>query len=193
MRRDSRPAVGRCSRRKDAVLETGVESTSTSHGGKGGKLGNVYTLFERKDGVAGSKARPDPFPTQKWISVKDHTREPNDLEDRAAKFLSEQNLLLINADFRVFSDMVKRWHTDFGGNEAIRNTVEDVVRTWFEQALVETVVGVQALQGSKEWDQRAIQAALSEESLTAAVMQRYHVNNSIKRELGSKLGKLQAA
>ena len=74
-----------------------------------------------------------------------------------------------------------------------RNTVEDVVRTWFEQALVETVVGVQALAGSKEWDQQAIQAALSEEALTAAVMQRYHVNNSIKRELGSKLGKLQAA
>jgi hypothetical protein len=190
---EQRVRGGGISRRKDAVLETGVESTSTCHGGKGGKLGNVYTLFERKDGIAGSKVRPDPFPTWKWISVKDHTREPNDLEDRAAKFLSEQNLLLINADFRVFSDMVKRWHTDFGGNEAIRNTVEDVVRTWFEQALVETVVGVQALQGSKEWDQRAIQAALSEESLTAAVMQRYHVNNSIKRELGSKLGKLQAA
>jgi len=110
------------------------------------------------------------------------------LEDRAAKFLSDQNTLLINADFRVFTDMVARWHKEFGGSEAIKSTIEDVVRTWFEQALVETVVGVQALQGSKEWDQRAIQAALSEESLTATVMQRYHVNNSIKRELGSKLG-----
>jgi hypothetical protein len=190
---EQRVRGGGISRRKDAGLETGAESASSSHGGKGSTLGNVYTLFERKDGVAGSKVQPDPFPKWKWISVKDHTRESNDLEDRAAKFLTEQNLLLINADFRVFSDMVKRWHTDFGGNEAIRNTVEDVVRTWFEQALVETVVGVQALQGSKEWDQRAIQAALSEESLTAAVMQRYHVNNSIKRELGSKLGKLQVA
>jgi hypothetical protein len=47
--------------------------------------------------------------------------------------------------------------------------------------------------GSKEWSQQQIQAALSQEALTAAVMQRYHVNNSIKRELGAKLGKLQAA
>ena len=184
---------GGVARPKQAVGATGMDSAPASLGGRGGKVGNVYTLFERKDGIAGSKVQPDPFPTWKWISVKDHTREPNDLEDRAAKFLTEQNLLLINADFRVFSDMVKRWHSDFGGTEAIRNTVEDVVRTWFEQALVETVVGVQALQGSKEWDHRAIQAALSEESLTAAVMQRYHVNNSVKRELGSKLGKQQAA
>ena len=54
-------------------------------------------------------------------------------------------------------------------------------------------MGVQALRGSKEWSQQQIQAALSDEALTAAVMQRYHVNNSIKRELGAKLGKLQAA
>ena len=162
----------------------------TGRGGKGGRVGNIYTLFERRDGTPGHKIQPDPFPICKWITAKppDRTREPNDLEDRAAKFLSDQNTLLINADFRVFTDMVARWHKEFGGSEAIKSTIEDVVRTWFEQALVETVVGVQALQGSKEWDQRAIQAALSEESLTATVMQRYHVNNSIKRELGSKLG-----
>ncbi len=47
-------------------------------GGKGSKVGNVYTLFERKDGVTGRKVQPDPFPTWKWISVKDHTREPDD-------------------------------------------------------------------------------------------------------------------
>ena len=75
----------------------------------------------------------------------------------------------------------------------MKKTVEEVVRTWFEQALVETVMGVQALQGSKEWSQQQILAALSEEALTAAVMQRYHVNNSVKRELGAKLGKLHAA
>jgi hypothetical protein len=116
-----------------------------------------------------------------------------DLEDRAARFLLDQNLLLINADFRVFKDMITRWHKEFGGGDTVKNTVQEVVRTWFEQALVETVMGVQALQASKEWAQQQIQAALSEEALTAAVMQRYHVNNSIKRELGAKLGKLQAA
>ena len=69
------------------------------------------------------------------------------------------------------------------GSIDIRPTVTDVVHAWFEQALVETVIGVQQLKGSKEWGLSEIVAALSEESLTAAVMQRYHVFNSCKREL----------
>ena len=160
---------------------------------RGGTAGNIYTLFQKRNGKPGEKIQPDPFPKWQWISVEDQTREPLDLEDRAARFLLDQNLLLINADFRVFKDMIDRWHKEFGGSDTVKTTVQEVVRTWFEQALVETVMGVQALQGSKEWSQQQIQAALSEEGLTAAVMQRYHVNNSIKRELGAKLGKLQAA
>ena len=58
-------------------------------------------------------------------------------------------------------------------------------------SLVETVIGVQALKESKEWSVNDIQEALSEQSLTAAVMQRYHVNNAVKRELGSKLGRVR--
>jgi hypothetical protein len=55
---------------------------------------------------------------------------------------------------------------------------------------VETVIGVKALESSKEWSSDHIKNALSEEALTAAVMPRYHVNNSVKRELGTKLGSL---
>ena len=54
------------------------------------------------------------------------------------------------------------------------------------------VIGVQALKDAKEWSKDDIFKALSEEALTASVMQRYHVNHAIKRELGSKLGRLQA-
>src|SRR6266849_5232510 len=32
-----------------------------------------------------------------------------------------------------------------------RDTVQEVVREWFEQQLVETVLGVQSLKGSQEW------------------------------------------
>lgn len=129
----------------------------------------------------------------KWISVRDGSRVPGDLEDRAAKFLGDQNLLLINSDFRVFADMVKKFVRDYGGNPALADKVEDSVRAWFEQALIETVIGVQALHGAKEWAAQDIQAALSEEALTAVVMPRYHVHNSVKRELGSKLGKTDTA
>lgn len=159
---------------------------------KGGVLGNIYALFEKKNGKPGEKVEPDPFPEVRWVCIKDGTRNPPDLEDRAAKFIEEQNLLLINADFRVFADMVTKWHKDTGGSDATRSTVEDVVRAWFEQALVETVIGIQALRGAKEWTMDDIKSALSEQALTAAVMQRYHINFTIKRELGAKLGRLPA-
>lgn len=72
-----------------------------------------------------------------------------------------------------------------------RDTVQEIVREWFEQHLVETVLGVQSLKGSKEWDDEQIRVAWSEEALTAAVMPRYHVDFAVKRALGSKLGALK--
>lgn len=69
--------------------------------------------------------------------------------------------------------------------------VEQAIRESFEQALIETVIGVQALQGSPEWTPDDMAKALSDEALTSAVMQRYHVDNAVRRTLGSKLGSLQ--
>ena len=164
----------------------------TSSGKKGGTAGGVYSVFLKADGVPGETVRPDPFPKVTWLSVKDGTREPGDIEDRAARYLLPQNQLLINADFRVFTDMIDRWTREFADNKtAVAGVVQEAVRSWFEQALVETVIGVQALKDAKEWNVEDVEKALSEEALTAAVMPRYHVHNAVKRELGSKLGKLQ--
>ncbi len=61
------------------------------------------------------------------------------------------------------------------------------MREWFEQTLVETVLGVRSLAGSQRWSVEDVGNALSEEALTAAVMQRYHVDVASKRAL-RKLG-----
>jgi hypothetical protein len=98
-----------------------------------------------------------------------------------------QNKLIINSDFRVFADMVARWEKDYGGYGEI---IDDAVRKWFEQALIETVIGVQALKDPQEWTVEHIGYALSEEALTSAVMQRYHITINLRRELGSKLGRV---
>ena len=171
---------------------SGSSVGSTAKGNRDSEVGNVYHLFEKKNGgVPSERSQSDPFPVVKWVTIKDGTRDENDMEDKAAKYLSGQNTLFINADFRVFIDMIDRLAKakDIGQGIDITDVVTDVVHQWFEQALIETIIGIQQLKGSKEWGHGVIENALSEEALSASVMQRYHVFNSCKRELGSKLGK----
>ena len=47
--------------------------------------------------------------------------------------------------------MITRWSTAYESAPGVEATVQDVVREWFEQLLVETVIGVQSLRGNPEW------------------------------------------
>lgn len=183
---DQRPTRGGQPRTSDPG--GGGSGSDGARGQKGGTAGGVYALFQKKDGVPGKEVKPDPFPDVRWVSTTDGTRVQGDIEDRAARFLPDQNVLQINRDFRVFKDLIDRFMKDIGQPSA-KVTITTAVEGWFEQALVEAVIGVQALNGAKEWNADNINLALSEEALTLAVMPRYHVYNSVKRELGSKLGK----
>lgn len=153
-----------------------------------GKTKSVYSMFLSPDGVPGQEAKPDVFPKIDWISVKNNTRNLGDLEDRAARYLRAQNQLLINADFRVFTDMVKRWEKQLAHIPNVRSVIEEVVKEWFEQSLVEVVLSSNALRDAQYWSFDDIDKLLSEEALTAAVLPRYHIEYSIKRSLGAKLG-----
>jgi hypothetical protein len=82
---------------------------------------------------------------------------------------------------------------DTGIGPDLQSIVEEMVHQWFEQALVETVIGVQQMRGSKESGPEEIERALSPEALTSAVMQRYHVYIACRRDLGAKFGKFSAA
>jgi hypothetical protein len=185
------PSTGSGASSKGGGGGKGSSVGSTASGTRDGEIGNIYHLFEKKGGVSSDKVQTDPFPIVKWVSLLDKTREEGDMEDRAAKYLADQNTLLVNADFRVFRDMISRLckakETKQGAN--IESVVEDVVHAWFEQALVEAVIGIQQLKGSKEWGPDSIEDALSQESLTTTVMQRYHVHIACRRDLGAKLGK----
>ena len=58
-------------------------------------------------------------------------------------------------------------------------------------ALIETVLGARALQGSRHWTMEDIGKLWSDEGLTAAILQRYHIDVNVKRTLGAKLGSLK--
>lgn len=175
-----------------ATSEPGEGRSRHSRGGRGGRSGNVYSMYAAAGGHNGERVNgADTMPLVKWISIKDGTRTADDLEDRAARFRAEQNLLLINGDFRVFTDMVDRWCEYYGNTAGAWGAAEDIVHEWFEQALVETVLGAQALAGSAYWSSGDLDKVWNEEGLTAAVLQRYHIDHNVKRALGTKLGSLK--
>ena len=87
--------------------------------------------------------------------------------------------------------MVDRWAKRYSHAPGSRAVIEQVVQEWFEQELMEAVMGAQALRGSAQWTVEDFDRILSEEALTAVVLPRYHIDNNIKRALGAKLGTLK--
>lgn len=167
-------------------------SASGSAGGSSDTAGSLLASMLADEGRPAEEiSKGLAIPSARWISLEEGTRAEGEIEDRAAKFLREDNLIKINADFRGFTDMVNYW-CDQRTVERGHQAIVDIVHEWFEQALIETVMGCQDLQGTQHWDPDEIDRALSEESLTATVMQRYHVANAIKRAIGAKMGSFRA-
>jgi hypothetical protein len=185
-----------------ASIPGGTPSGSTSRspadedrlpGNKGGRAGDLYALFAESSPVEAEAVDAITEPDVIWVSLEEGTRSPLDLEDRAARFLLQQNKLIINGDFRVFADMIERWARFYSHIPGVRATVKQTVEEWFQQQLVETVVSAQALKRTGRWSLDELSRLWSEEALTAAVLPRWHIDQSIKRHLGHRLGSLKAA
>lgn len=167
---------------------------SSPSGGRGASRGDIYSLFTDETGESADLINFPIEPQTRWITVGDGTRSNGDLEDRAARYLADQNVLLINGDFRAFTDMVGRWRERYEHIPGATKTVEEVTREWFEQQLIETVMSALALkQSGQHWSMEELGELWSDISLTAAVLPRYHIDMSIKRILGQRLGRMPAA
>jgi hypothetical protein len=184
----SEPALSR-RRREDGNGTGQVPEERIQQRRKQERTGRLLAAMLADEGDPADPTRPaeQDLPKVTWVSVENETRTADFLDDRAAKYIPEVNEIQANADFRVFTDMID-YFCEEQGLERDQKFVVDVVHEWFEQALVETVIGCQALQGERRWPPDQIEAALSEQALTAAVMQRYHLANSIKRSVRSKMG-----
>lgn len=168
----------------------GLQGDGTGRPGiRGGKKGDIYALFVDEAGAAADIVDLPNHPIVYWITEEDNTRSVDDLVERAARYLPEQHTLLINGDFRAFTDMINRWMDRYSHVPGCRQTVQSVVREWFEQQLVETVMSAFALKQSGKWSLTELAEIWSEQALTAAVLPRYHIDMSIKRVLGQRLGR----
>ena len=176
--------------------DTTDDSAGTSKSGSpGGTAADLYGAYVDEDeGDPADPLTPKPqFPQIKWVSIAKGTRSADDpLEDRAASYQnSTQNVLLINEDFRVYTDLVRHFVRSYEGYPGVERTVPEVVKEWYSQQLVESVLGVLAIRGSAKWTPAAINQALSEEALTSVVMPRYNLFQQVSRVLGTKLGSLK--
>lgn len=166
-----------------------MNRSHTRSAGSGGRAGSEYLAARRSGGATAEQVETHCVePRTTWISCKDRSRSPGQIEDRAAEYVRGDHLILINADFRVFTDMIAHFEKTYAQIPGAKATIEETVHEWFEQQLMEAVMGVRAIEGSRLWKDDQIQNALSEEALTTAVMPRYHTWESVKRVLGRKLG-----
>jgi hypothetical protein len=173
-----------------AVLGKKTEA-STPSGKKGGRSGEVYALFAENGSVAAESVTRLTEPETRWVSIEDRTRSSGDMDDRAGKYLRDQNLLVINSDFRVFTDMVNRWEVAYASVAGAGPLVREVVHEWFEQQLIETVMSAHALKQTGAWSVPELEELWDECALTAAVLPRWHIDQTIKRTLGVRLGTLR--
>ena len=169
------------------------EGKSGRGGGAGGKRGDIYALFTEEGGQPADLVDSPIEPLVSWITAEDGSRSAGDLEDRAARYLPESNQLLVNADFRAFTDMVERWVSKYEVSGSQATVIRDTVREWFEQQLIETILSAWALRHTGRWSMVELPELWSESALTAAVLPRYHIDVNIKRSLGQRLGKLATA
>lgn len=177
----------------ETEVNSGASSPRKNGARKGGgqRAGDIYSLFADVGNTPAEEVGGITDPQVKWVSVKDGTRTIDFLEDRAAKYLPQVNTIQANADFRVFTDMVARWRKYYDHLPAAEPVIEATVKEWFQQQLVETVLGALALRKSGNWSEQEAEELWSEAALTSAVLPRYHVDERIKRSLGSKLGTLK--
>jgi hypothetical protein len=138
---------------------------------------------EPADHHPGSGAALD-LPDVAWISARDGSRAPGDLEDQAARYHPDRHELTINADFRAVTDLISHWQTRYRGIAGARTVIEAQVREWCEQILVEVVLAAR----SSSWSDEQLQTLLSPTSFTAALLPGYLLHATLNKRLAQKLG-----
>ena len=153
---------------------------------------NAERRYEPSDGQPltvdiNGEERPQPMvslPDVAWISARDRSRAPGDLEDQAARYHPGRHELTINADFRAITDLIGHWRRRYQGVPGARTVIEAQIREWSEQILVEVVLAAR----NSSWSREQLDALLSPPSFTAALLPRHLLHATLQKRLAQKLG-----
>jgi hypothetical protein len=124
------------------------------------------------------------LPNVAWISARDGSRAPGDLEDQAARYHPARHELTINADFRAISDLITHRQDRYKGVPGARAVIEAHVREWCEQILVEVVLAARA----STWSAEQLGALLSPTAFTVVLLPRHLLYAILQKRLAQKLG-----
>ena len=124
------------------------------------------------------------LPDVAWISARDGSRAPGDLEDQAARYQPGRHELTMNADFRAITDLIGHWQRRYQSVPGARTVIEAQVREWCEQVFIEVVLAARI----SSWNEDQLGALLSPTSFTAALLPRHFLHATLKKKLGQTLG-----
>lgn len=152
--------------------------------------GNDYSSLLKDEGEPAKPVRGVDPPVVDWVSAEDGSRSDGSIEDRAAVYCRAKHTIQANSDFRVFRDIVSRWVGLYRGRLGVEQEAWRALRGWVESALMEAVTFTQSLR-SEMWHIEHVEKALSEEALTAVVMQPSHIDQAVRVALSAKFGRAE--
>ena len=115
------------------------------------------------------------------------------MEDRAAEYLPGKDVLVINGDFRGYTDLLSQLQKLKGsGDQAREKAIQYYVNREYKFTLIEATMKTKLLNDNPNWSRSEIEEkSLSPEGLTAAVMSSYHLHYMLHQNIGRWLSAVE--
>lgn len=155
---------------------------------------NPYSDYiEPKEKKAERREVSDPTPDVIWKTTENGTRNEGELEDRAAEYVAAKDVLIINGDFRIYSDLLDQLKSEKGaGNLAREKAIEYYVMREYKFTLLEATMRTKLLNDNPHWSRPEIEdKCLSPEGLTESVMSNYHLHYMLHQNIGRWLSAVE--
>ncbi|MDA9400772.1 ATP-binding protein [Bradyrhizobium sp. CCBAU 45389] len=178
------PGAGPASERAPGVgsggggAESGLRSKPTD-------LSVIPTGAKRAEMFKNLERAPEIIPLQ-----TDEEIEEKGLKGRAARYVMEAGQLFVNMKYPAISEMGAQLEAEYAGAndpELMRSLVQQHAQDSMILRIGRTVVYALSKQLNKEWDQKALEAASSPESLSMAADNFGDAMQNIRRAIGKAL------